>query len=170
MDVADKIIGDIIVREGGYVDHSADRGGPTNFGVTQAVLARWRGTTVTRDDVKNMRRAEAEDIYRAEYIRPFLFAQDDGPLLAHLIDCSVNHGVGGATKILQRALGVAADGSFGAKSMAAYRAADKALLADRLVAQRAMYYARIVKSDPSQAVFIEGWMKRCMEFLVGAVL
>ena len=34
----DEIIDDILRREGGYVDHPLDRGGPTNFGITQITL------------------------------------------------------------------------------------------------------------------------------------
>ena len=36
MDV-DQLIDAVIDREGGYVDHPADKGGPTRFGITQAV-------------------------------------------------------------------------------------------------------------------------------------
>ena len=30
----EQMIDDVIRREGGYVDHPRDRGGPTNFGIT----------------------------------------------------------------------------------------------------------------------------------------
>jgi hypothetical protein len=33
----DTLIDEVISREGGYVDHPADRGGPTMFGITEAV-------------------------------------------------------------------------------------------------------------------------------------
>ena len=36
MDV-DELIDELIEREGGYVHHPADRGGPTRFGITEAV-------------------------------------------------------------------------------------------------------------------------------------
>ena len=34
---ADRLIDALIEREGGYVDHPADKGGPTCFGITEAV-------------------------------------------------------------------------------------------------------------------------------------
>ena len=36
MDV-DELIDDVIGREGGYSNHPADRGGPTRWGITEAV-------------------------------------------------------------------------------------------------------------------------------------
>ena len=34
------LINDLIEREGGYVNHPADKGGPTCFGITEAVARR----------------------------------------------------------------------------------------------------------------------------------
>ena len=63
----DQLIDSLIDREGGYVNHPADKGGPTCFGVTEAV-ARAHGYA---GPMRNLPRAEAAAIYRRIYwLRP----------------------------------------------------------------------------------------------------
>jgi hypothetical protein len=59
----DKLIDDLISREGGYSNHPADRGGPTKFGVTEAV-ARAHGYT---GSMALLPRGQAAAIYRRLY-------------------------------------------------------------------------------------------------------
>ena len=67
MSVVDDLIPNVIVREGGYVNHPNDRGGPTNWGITQNTLTRWSGSNATIDDVKNLSKDVAAKIYKAFY-------------------------------------------------------------------------------------------------------
>ena len=59
----DGLIAGVVAREGGYVDHPADRGGPTRFGITEAV-ARAGGYA---EAIRQLPRSVAEDIYRTRY-------------------------------------------------------------------------------------------------------
>src|SRR5215207_5525451 len=102
-DLVDGLIDQLIEREGGYVNHPADRGGPTNFGITAAV-ARAQGYA---GSMRDMPRSEAEAIYRRLYwIRPGFnaVARLSARVAAELFDTGVNMGPAVAVTFLQRAL------------------------------------------------------------------
>ena len=93
----------LIEREGGYVNHRADRGGPTRYGITEAV-ARAHGF---RGSMASLPRDEAAAIYRRLYwLRPkFDEVAVRAPRIAgELFDTGVNMGPAVAATFLQRAL------------------------------------------------------------------
>lgn len=169
----ESMINDIIRREGGFVDHPADRGGPTHYGITHRTLARYLGREVTRDDVKRLSRELAVEIYRrAYYLEPRIDALPSC-LRAFLFDSAVNHGPRRAIKFLQHVLNAASfgplgvDGLSGPKTRRQTKAAAEAMgpwLLAALAEERRMFYRLIVERDPSQRVFFKGWMKRVAEF------
>lgn len=164
------IIDDILRREGGYVDLSADRGGPTNRGITQATLADWRGRPVTADDVKKLTEVEAREIYRERYIiEPRLHKVIDEKVRALAVDCAVNHGPRQAVKLLQIAARVFPDGDLGPKTEAAVNRMTPVALYARLCAARVRYYGQIIRKDSTQHVFAEGWANRVAEFIEEAI-
>ena len=69
MDV-ETMIDEILVKEGGYVNHPADRGGPTNFGITQKTLSRYLEVAVTAEMVKALDVETARDIYELNTTYP----------------------------------------------------------------------------------------------------
>src|SRR5919112_1983140 len=90
-DPADRLIEELIEREGGYVNHPADRGGPTRFGITEAV-ARAHGYGGA---MAVLPRDEAAAIYRRLYwMRPrFDEIAKRAPLVAaELVDTGANVG------------------------------------------------------------------------------
>lgn len=169
----DSMISDIIRREGGFVDHPADRGGPTNFGITHKTLARYLGREVTRNDVRKLSRTLAAEIYRrAYYLEPRIDALPPG-IRAFLFDSAVNHGPRRAIKFLQTVLNAAGFGLLGVDGLAGPKTRGQAkIAADRmgpwlllaLAEERRMFYRLIVERDPSQRVFLKGWMNRVTEF------
>jgi lysozyme family protein len=99
----DQLIEDVIEREGDYVDHPADRGGPTRWGITHAV-ARRQGYM---DDMRRLPQSDAAAIYKRLYwlIPAFDKVAETAPkLAAELFDTGINMGTGTATGFLQRAL------------------------------------------------------------------
>ena len=83
----DRMIEDVIRREGGFVDHPADRGGPTKFGITQATLAGYCGHSVGAAEVAALNADQAKQIYRCDYYfaphidqqQPIEQGKDDSP-------------------------------------------------------------------------------------------
>lgn len=166
-DAIDEMIDALLVREGGYVNHKADKGGPTNMGITQATLSNYRGKPVSIDDVRNLDEAEARAIYRQNYwIAPGFDALGLPPLAQEMLfDAGVNHGPKNAVKQLQSAVGVPADGIIGPMTRNAIAGADAERLPARMIAERVEFFGRIITRSPSQAVFAHGWMRRCKEFI-----
>lgn len=96
-----KAIDDLIIREGGYVNHPSDKGGPTKYGITEAV-ARAHGYN---GDMKDLPRDIAERIYlEAYYHKTGISRVPSRPVAEELLDSAVLHGSGAAIAWLQRAL------------------------------------------------------------------
>lgn len=166
----DSMLDEILLREGGYVDNSADRGGPTKYGVTQATLSAWLGRPASVEDVRNLTTDTAKAIYTKQYfVGPHL---DQLPDLIQpvMLDAAVNSGPGHAVKWLQQVINdnghgpVMVDGGIGPATVAAANAAAAAMgagLNRALVETRRAFLQHLAVNDPSQQQFEQGWMARC---------
>lgn len=174
MDV-DALIEDVIGREGGYVNHPADTGGPTRWGVTQAV-ARAHGY---QGDMRLYPRDQAASVYRRVYwLRPGYdrVAGHAPKIAAELFDTAINMGPDTASGFLQRALNalnrggrdypdLALDRSIGARTLAALAgflatrgAAGEAVLLKALDALQGERYVRLAEQRPANEAFLYGWL------------
>lgn len=104
-----EIIDGVIQREGGFVDHPEDKGGPTKFGINAETLGNWRGygRVATREEVMALEVWEARAIYKARYVlQPGFTAENVAyePLRNQLIDFGVNSDPRRAVRWLQRVL------------------------------------------------------------------
>lgn len=91
--------------EGGYSDNPKDKGGPTNYGITEAV-ARANGYT---GDMKDLPKDLAKSIAKKQYwdtLRLDVISMSSPPIADELFDTGLNCGIGEAAKMLQRALNV----------------------------------------------------------------
>lgn len=177
MNVLDTITA-LIEREGGerYTDHPSDRGGPTRFGVTQAV-ARAFGYL---GDMRLLPRGTAVQIFLERYWLQPKFDQVNAiaPAVAEeLLDTGVNMGTGIAARFLQRALNtlnnrgalfpdLTADGSIGKMTIYALRtfidtrgSEGRATLLKMLNSQQGVRYMEIAEADQAQEIFMYGWQK-----------
>ena len=165
----DEIIDYVLKFEGGFTDNPNDRGGPTNFGITAADYGAFLGQPgpATAAQVRSMTRDQAIEIYRDRYIaHPGYAAIADGNLKLVVVDSGVLFGTGRATRWLQQALGVAADGAIGNQTTAALaNVPDVAKLTHRVLGLRFRAIADIVAANASQLVFVRGWTNRAATLL-----
>lgn len=107
-------------HEGGYSNVKTDSGGPTKYGVTHKTLAAHRGVgSVSAEQVKALTLEEATEIYRTGY-----WTQSGGDILPRGLDYAafdfgVNSGPARAVKVLQKLVGISADGNAGPQTLAA---------------------------------------------------
>jgi lysozyme family protein len=166
----------LIDREGGYVDHPADKGGPTCFGITEAV-ARAHGYA---GPMRQLPRDEAAAIYeRLYWSRPGFdeVARRSPRVAAELFDTGVNMGPAVAATFLQRALtalnrngrdypDLIPDGRIGSVTLAALdgflgirgRTGGEAVLLRALEALQGERYLRLAERRPANEVFLYGWL------------
>lgn len=148
-------------HEGGYAHHPQDRGGATNRGITQRTYDNWRVTTgQPKQPVELIEDDEVRAIYHADYWKPVNGDSLPPKLAAAVFDWAVNSGVWNAKVGLQRALRVRTDGVIGPVTLAHAQATPDAVL--RLLEERAEFIAEIVQEKPSQAVFLNGWIRRLL--------
>ena len=172
----ERMLDELVEREGGFVDHPADRGGATRYGVTEAV-ARAHGYGGA---MALLPRAEAAAIYRRLYwLRPRYdeIAKRAPAVAAELFDTGANMGPAVATTFLQRALtalnrqgkdfaDLVPDRSIGPRTLAAldgFLAARGArggetVLLRALEALQGERYLRLAERRPANEAFLYGWL------------
>lgn len=169
------LIDEVIAREGGYSNHPADRGGPTNFGITQAV-ARANGYA---GDMRHLPRSFAETVYRRLYWEEpgYAFIAELAPeIAAELFDTAVNMGPATATAFLQRALNglnrnqkdypdIKVDRIAGARTLSALGAflklrgkSGKKVLLKAIEALQGERYLSLAEKRPANEAFLYGWL------------
>lgn len=163
----------ILKHEGGYVNHKADKGGPTNFGITIHTYSKWLGRPATINEVKNMEESTAREIYETSYLTgPRIHLLPDPPQTL-VLDMSVNHGPRNAIRMVQRVVNLAGfgpisvDGVLGPNTR---KHVDRAIEAmgpyfqNALVDERNRFFRSIVRRNPDQEVFLRGWLNRSESF------
>lgn len=174
-----------LAHEGGYVNNPNDRGGETYKGIARKFHPNWKGWAII-DDMKRMNGFQAkhldanqmlqnmvQDFYKSEFWDKMnLDSVNDQRIATELFDTGVNMGIGMSGKFLQRVLNVAnkgeqyypnlkVDGDVGKTTVAAL---NKHPMPDNILkglnALQGARYIEICEANPSQEVFLNGWMKR----------
>ena len=148
----DDIFERLISHEGGYVNHPKDPGGETNWGVTIGT-ARANGYL---GSMRSMTRSQAKDIYRTAYWERAKCSQYDSAIGFQMFDAAVNHGIGNAIRMLQRAVKVADDGKVGKFTLDAIKSNSVDDVLVLFNAERLEFYAKL----NTFSSFGRGWTRR----------
>lgn len=172
----DEIFDEILGKEGGYVNHPDDKGGPTNWGITEKV-ARSHGY---HGDMRDMTREQAKEILEADYWYGPRFDQVSDisqGIAAELCDTGVNMGPSVAAKMLQRWLNafnqggklypdMDADGRIGPRTLAALGAYHEKrgkegvqVLLTALNCTQGERYLDLAEKREANESFLYGWMR-----------
>jgi len=145
----EEILDWVLEAEGGFVDNPLDKGGPTNMGITFSSFADWKRKNVTVDDLKAITKQDACKFYVERFWNPMgLDKVPSWRMRLVMMDYGVNRGV---TRAVSNVEQIAGEQDVKAAAKYVFRA------------QRA--YCEIVKLNPSQAVFIKGWINRTQRLL-----
>lgn len=172
----DQLIDDLIEREGGFSNRPGDAGGPTCFGITEAV-ARAHGYAGA---MRQLPRPEAARIYQRLYwLRPRFdeVAKRSRRVATELFDTGANMGPSVAATFLQRVLtalnrngadypDLVPDGRIGAQTLAALDAflskrgpaSGETVLLRALEALQGERYLRLAERRPANEAFLYGWL------------
>jgi lysozyme family protein len=128
----------------------------TNLGVTKRVWEEWTGKPATEQDMRGLTIEMVSPLYKKRYWDAV--RGDDLPSGVDLcvFDCAVNAGPGRASRFLQQAVGVVADGAIGPKTLEAVTK----MSADEIIEKFCDLREAHFKSLSTFNVFGKGWMRR----------
>jgi lysozyme family protein len=162
----DEALRRLLVHEGGYSNHPSDPGGPTNFGITLTDYRRYINAGGSAADVRNMTVGQAKMIYAARYAKPLRYDDLPAGVDYAIFDYGVNSGISRSAKVLQRLVGVPADGQIGEATIAAVRARNPGQLVEAISDER----LRFLKSLRTWPTFGKGWGRRVSEVRAAALV
>ncbi len=177
-------------HEGGYVDHEADPGGATNYGVSLRYL-RNRGDLdgdglpdgdldgdgdVDVDDIRRLTINDAKRLYHSGFWMPNRLNEvQSRRVAAKVFDMAVNMGSRQAWRIVQRACNefglelfgddLVVDGIVGRKTLAAVNyciGLSTGRLMTWIQEEQRKFYRELVAKRPELGVFLDGWTRRAM--------
>ncbi len=164
----EEIIEVVLAHEGGFVDDPDDKGGATNWGVTQAVWEDFLEDEFTSEDVKGFTREQAIELYEEEFWIPSQAEKLPAEVREVYFDMCVNHGQRNAVKILQTCVNskggnLEVDGGIGPNTIGA---CSDLKLWEVQVERSGFYWNLVFKGSfygkrNNQAKFIRGWIRRC---------
>lgn len=168
----------VIQNEGGYINHKADPGGATKYGVSLRFMKSlglygdFNGDgKVNGEDVKIMSLRDAKEIYRRMWWDKHCYGDIKNLEIAtKVLDMAVNIGSFNAHKILQQSLvdsgsDIKVDGLIGPRTIYAINhCEDQNTLITNIMVNLSSYYIKLYRADKKNRIyFIKGWLKRALK-------
>lgn len=170
----------VIGNEGGYANHPSDKGGETYMGVSRRFHPDWAGWEIIDEEKqkgKIKHNSKLKDVALDELVRRFYKAKFwdkihgdkiiNQSIADNFFDFVINSGQ--AVRRMQRALNetgqkVVEDNVCGPATINAINSADPLKLNFHFNEARRKHYRDLVIFDPSQRVFLSGWLNRVEKF------
>lgn len=163
-------------NEGYYVNNPADKGGETYGGIARNFFPNWQGWTVvdfykkytnpnppTNTKIAGLE-GMVEEFFKVQFWDRNRFSEINNQDLANIIfDWNVNSGSTGIKKV-QQILGVGTDGAIGPITLNAINSSNPQDLYSRIKIAREEFYHSLVNANPTQSVFLKGWLARLSKF------
>ncbi len=148
----------VLGKEGGFQKNPKDRGNYVKgrlVGTKYGISAR----SYPEVDIPNLTVEGAKEIYFRDFWQKMkLHLLDNKELILKVFDMAINAGVAIAVKLLQQIIKTKIDGILGKKTAEAANKEKK--IVEMYKEKRIEYYKRICELDPSQKVFLRGWIAR----------
>nr|WP_296984496.1 glycosyl hydrolase 108 family protein [uncultured Desulfovibrio sp.] len=168
--------------EGGESDHPDDGGGLTKYGVSLKFLGGLSGTQsnrdvlermgirlpITRQVIYDLTRDQAASLFRWQFWDKLRLGLIPLRPAVVLYDAAVNSGPAQSVKLAQRGYNrcvaygqpLVVDGIMGPATRAAMQLADTDKCLSAMLDAREKFFQTIVDNNPSQQVFLRGWINR----------
>ena len=131
------------------------RAGCTMLGCTQANWEAYVGHQVTWDDMKALKPDDVKPLYKRDYWDAVKGDELPGGVDYAAFDFAINAGPGASRKMIQRALGVTADGAIGPATLAAIKATNGKVFLDKFSQAKRDFYIGL--HNPT---YEKGWLAR----------
>lgn len=167
----------VLTHEGGWNLVKNDNGGETYCGIAKKYHPNWEGWKIidTNKPLKYNQKIKDDkleklvlDVYMKQYYNPMKIGSINSLMLsAHVFCHGVNAGTTTAIKLLQKAINsvykvqIAVDGKIGTQTLSyANKESKMSALIAAYIDRRNEFYQNIVKRNPSQKKFLNGWLSR----------
>ena len=153
--------------EGGYVNDPEDRGGETYCGISRKSHPTWEGWDILdkagSDPQAPIRmHRSVEDFYKDNYWDKICGSQIfSGQVASALFDFAVNSGVATASKIIQRIVGVEADGVIGKHTIGAIN--NSSVNLTNTLCEKRLEFLKSINPQYAKK-YIKGWTNRVNSF------